>query len=250
MKYRVILLFVSLFLLSNCDKDKVENNCNIEHISDAYDYPVKPGTPEWAEFSTGQEMADACQIPNDILNNMSTEGLIETVLNYPLFGDMYLSNINDQTGFNGMHESFNGLRELLQRQDAAAKLFERYELMHPVCKENNWPSLVKPGESRSFSFSFVEIIIAQYVILNQFDEFETVFQEIITKNKQKNEYDIGKEHSVLILGRIMYLCEYSPFMEEYNSNHYVKIFIDGASDFKIGTLDIVNKYANKFLNQK
>jgi len=250
------LFFLLLFLQINCSEEEVENICIIEHIVDAYDYPIKPGTPEWRLLESSQEMIDACQISFDVLGNISTEGLIETVLNYPLYGDIFLSDVNDQTGFNAVSENFNGISALLQRKDASTKLLERYRQMHPSCKENNWPSLVEPGGSSEFSFSFIEILIAQYSILNQLipnNEYKTVMQEILEKDKQKTKYNYshtGKEQSVLILGRLMYLLNYTPFIEEYNSNHYIKIFIDGASDFKTGTLDIVNEYAIEFLNQK
>ncbi|MCP4760985.1 MAG: hypothetical protein GY870_04330 [archaeon] len=248
MKYKLIL-FMFLLVFFSCEKDKKEYKCYIAKAADAYEYLVKPGTTEWEQLNSTQEMIDACQISFEILDNMSTEGLIESILNYPLYADLYLSNINVQAGFDAVSKNFNGIQILLQRKDAAIKLLERYRKMHPSCKENNWPSLVEPGRNNGYSFSFIEIIIAQYDILNQIiqaNEYEIVMQEILIKDKQKVEFDYsvaGKQHSVLILGRIMYLCNYTPFMEEYNSNHYVKIFIDGASDFKTGTLDIVNEYA-------
>jgi len=255
MKYKLIIS-IFLLLVFSCKKNKIEYKCNIADAADAYEYPVKPGTLEWEQLNSTQEMIDACQIPSQIIDSMSTEGLIESILNYPLYSEIYLSNINEQAGFYAVSENFNGIRILLQRKDAANKLLERYRQMHPACKKNNWPSLVEPGGNNNYAFSFIEIIIAQYDILNQIIqaiEYKTVMQEILLKDKQKIEFGysiIGRQHSVLILGRLMYLCDYTPFMEEYNSNHYIKIFINGASDFKTGTLDIVNEYAKEFLNQK
>lgn len=37
-----------------------------------WDYPIKPGTEEWTNFKSGQEMLNACQIPENILKNLST----------------------------------------------------------------------------------------------------------------------------------------------------------------------------------
>ncbi|MDR0505675.1 MAG: hypothetical protein LBH32_02495 [Dysgonamonadaceae bacterium] len=36
-----------------------------------WDYPVKPGMKEWADFTTRRQMVDACQIPQNILNTLS-----------------------------------------------------------------------------------------------------------------------------------------------------------------------------------
>ena len=60
--------------------------------SDAYDYPVKPGTDAWKALGSHEDMLNACQIPETTLNRMSTAGLVETVLNYPLFGDAWAWN--------------------------------------------------------------------------------------------------------------------------------------------------------------
>ena len=66
--------------------------------SDAYDYPVKPGTDAWKALGSHADMLNACQIPETTLNRMSTAGLVETVLNYPLFGDAWAWD-NPQEGF-------------------------------------------------------------------------------------------------------------------------------------------------------
>ncbi len=55
-----------------------------------YDFPVKPGSEQWAAFTTGQQMVDACQIPEDVLSQLSTEALAETCMNYPLYSNIYL----------------------------------------------------------------------------------------------------------------------------------------------------------------
>ena len=64
------------------------SKANNSAITDAYEYPVKPGTDAWRAFTTHEEMLKACQIPESTLHAMSTEGLVETVLNYPLFNDV------------------------------------------------------------------------------------------------------------------------------------------------------------------
>jgi hypothetical protein len=40
--------------------------------SDAYDYPVKPGTDAWKALGSHEDMLNACQIPETTLNRMST----------------------------------------------------------------------------------------------------------------------------------------------------------------------------------
>ena len=93
--------------------------------NDAYEFPITPiKTPEkWKEFQTHQEMLDACQIPDEMLKNISTEGLIETCINYPMSLDFMLYD-SFQMGFDTVYDNFNGLQELYQRQDCIEKLID------------------------------------------------------------------------------------------------------------------------------
>lgn len=58
-------------------------------IAVGYTFPVKPGTSEWNELIDHTQMVEACQIPEGLLHNMTTDELIETVLNYPLLMEIY-----------------------------------------------------------------------------------------------------------------------------------------------------------------
>lgn len=236
-----------------CTKQPIELECYIEPVEDAYDYPIKPGSPEWAQLTSSQQMDSVLQIPDDILFSISTEGLVETCLSYPRFGDLYFAE-DYQWAFEVLTDHFNGFSELLSRDDAALKLFDRYLLMYPGCSINNWPSINGPGTSTSFSFAYIEIILAQTEILQQLDGAETNLwmQEVITKYKQKKRYNysvFSKKHTALIAGRIMLLNNYPPFMDEYYNNPYVKAFVDRVMLFgNFETLEVVIKHAVNFLN--
>ncbi|HCS11667.1 MAG TPA: hypothetical protein DIV40_09450 [Clostridiales bacterium] len=90
-------------------------------ITEAYQYPVVPGMEEWKKLKSLPEMAEACQIPEDILDCMTTEALIETVVNYPLFGNVFAYE-NRKTGLEHVKGYFNGLQELYERDDAIEKM--------------------------------------------------------------------------------------------------------------------------------
>src|SRR5690554_1653745 len=83
-------------------------------ITKAYQYPVVPGMEEWKKLNSLQEKAEACQIPEDILGDMTTEALIETVVNYPLFINVFAYD-NKKTGLEHVKDYFNGLQELYER---------------------------------------------------------------------------------------------------------------------------------------
>ncbi len=90
-----------------------------------YDFPVTPDDDGWKEFTTKQEMLDVCQIPQNKLENMTTEALLETVLNYPLIGTYTAFNsIEDACAV--MSDDFNGFDELFSRSDISEILMEKY----------------------------------------------------------------------------------------------------------------------------
>jgi hypothetical protein len=252
---KLILSLILILLFVSCKSDNVESHCYIAKSNDTYEYPIKPGVNEWAQLSSSEKNT-ACQIPDNTLKNISTEGLIESVLFNPLFAEIYLSNEHIQAGFNAFYENFNGIRELLKRSDTVAKILCRYLQMDPACNKNNWPSLTGAGSNNNYAFSYIEIIIAQYPIVDQIvnsGKAKTVIQEILNKNEVKGKYCysvVGLEHSSLIAGRIMYLCNYRPFIDEYNNDQNVRIFISGAMIVDITTLDVVTNCAKKFIIEK
>lgn len=97
-------------------------------INVPYDYPVKPGSEQWAAFTSGQQMVDACQIPSDILSKLSTKALAETCLNYPLYFEYTAYNSERDKVISG----FNGLQELAKRSDGASALLGLYEKVSVV----------------------------------------------------------------------------------------------------------------------
>ena len=108
----VFCIFCSIFIfMVGCEKT----------ITEAYQYPVVPGMEEWKKLKSLPEMAEACQIPEDILDCMTTEALIETVVNYPLFGNVFAYE-NRKTGLEHVKGYFNGLQELYERDDAIEKM--------------------------------------------------------------------------------------------------------------------------------
>ncbi len=257
MKYKFILYCVIVICFA-CKKNKPEVDysvCYIDSPEDVYDYPIKPGMPEWAEFRNSDEMVAATQLPENVLSTISTEGLIETVLRYPLYAELYL--IEDyQNTFNNMKDRFNGLEELLKREDAAEKLLNRYKIMYAACFENNWPSILEDGSSNEFSFAYIEIILAQYDILNQLDEIEleSMFKEALRKYKVKKQYNnysiFSIKHSACIMARILLLKENAQFISEYNNNFYLKDFTDMFILYgNYSTLDFIYELSEKGFNK-
>ncbi len=79
-----------------------------------YRYPIIPGTDEWRKLPDHQAMCDACQIPEEILTSLTTQQLVDTVLYYPLYCDVFAYD-DIEKGLEVVSEHFNGLKEFLSR---------------------------------------------------------------------------------------------------------------------------------------
>jgi hypothetical protein len=108
-----IVLMNSLFVFSQT------------RIKDVYEFPVKPGTAEWGHFETIEKRIAVLQMPDAILSKISTEGLLETCLEFPYLLDILYGD-HAQHGFERLMAEFNGFRELFKRSDLTNVLLERY----------------------------------------------------------------------------------------------------------------------------
>ena len=115
-----IICGITSFIVS-CQK----SDDSIYTITEPYEYPVVPAMDEWGELKSLRAKADACQIPEDILKNMTTKALVESVINYPLainicaYADLGAGHME---GLKNVSEYFNGLPELYSRPDAIEEL--------------------------------------------------------------------------------------------------------------------------------
>ena len=160
--------------------------------SDAYDFPFKRGGGEWNNLESYQAKRDACQVPESVLSSMSTKGLIETYLNYPLLGDLMVFHTL-QDGIGKLEENFNGARELLQRDDVGTALVEKYESMNPTAIEADW-SLIDKGEY-SFKIIAIEVLLSQEKVLSSLSQADR--KDLVKlandklEDKQKNQEVYG-----------------------------------------------------------
>ena len=59
-------------------------------VTAPYQFPVQPGTPEWVELSANARRA--ASLPAGLAEQMTSEALLETALDYPFNASMYVSS--------------------------------------------------------------------------------------------------------------------------------------------------------------
>jgi hypothetical protein len=71
-------------------------------------YPVRQGDAEWDRLSSADEQYAACDIPVAIAKAMTTAALAESVLDYPLLGNINFSNTSIESGLTNLATVFTG----------------------------------------------------------------------------------------------------------------------------------------------
>ncbi len=111
MKKRPLFLCLSTLICALC----VPFN-ELSAQTTKWDYPVKPGTPEWVAFKSHREMIEACQVPEGVLSSMTTEELVEVCLNYPMFDNIWAYD-SFPMGLRHVAKHSNAMQELFRRND-------------------------------------------------------------------------------------------------------------------------------------
>lgn len=183
----ILILCVPIIAFSQLEKPK-------------WDYPIKPGSQEWKTFKSSEEMVNACQIPDHILNSISTGYLLDLCLKYPMFLDIHFSD-NLQDGLDIIIPSFNGFVELFNRKDCQAVLMDLYFKETPCdveLKKNN----------NTLKLFYLELLISQDKIITKLDNNQK--KNLLKESLKKINSKIIKNHSqyyelssALILGRLI-----------------------------------------------
>ena len=220
---------------------------------DAYEYPVKPGTDEWAELKSHQEMISACIIPENVIKTMSTDGLVQTCLNYPLFGDiLFYDNLQD--GFNAIANSFNGFKELIQKEDAGIKTLEVYKTF----EDAPFVETLTLDEKSNYitQLIFIETLLAQESLFSQLKSDERVAlikfcKEILIKKMDNSDvYGLfSQSANCVLLGRIMVWENYSPFVSMLVQEAGLKYFLDNVPMILPEHVNLILTYCNSYISE-
>lgn len=229
MKTRYLkFLLTFIFLMSSITIFGQEIN---DFGNDEYIFPVKPGSTEWKSKTTAENLK-SCQIPENILKTISTEGLVKTCLNYPFLGDfMYFDNL--QIGISRVVENFNGLQELLLRKDTGKKLYKLYKTLN-LEKIDNYSE--KEKGRYSIKLTRIEMLLAQNEILSNLsvEEKNLIIKECLNKyyieNSSPDIYsNFSKTTLLFLLTKSFITIENCKLKNEISTNNDLKIFIDKAS---------------------
>lgn len=250
MKYVIVVIIIAIsqFTVTACAQHKIDSN-----NTDAYEYPIKAGTEKWKALSSHNEMVAVCQIPENILKDISTAGLIETVLNYPLRMDFNAYN-SPQEGIKAQIRQFNGLSELLNRGDAGKELLDRYQRISPL-KADELGTDFQKGDF-GYELSYLELILSYDSILSSFTENEQVdlLREVSRKYTEKQQSAVfsasNKNKTVWLMGKVLLHTDFPPFVGRIQQDENLQNFLEDGFYADSAVIKEIESFVNQFLSKR
>jgi hypothetical protein len=179
----------------------VTDEKNVPDKKTVWDYPVKPGSEEWATFTSGQQMQEACQIPKEILRTLNTKELTEICMNYPLSKD-YLAFNDEREGIAIMIKNFNGLAELGRRNDGAKELMRIYKDF-PVFAHTI--QVTPQNYDIVYKLPFLEVLLSDDTFIHQLSSEELTELRNIVRSKYSNKANNSNVYSLYNVKRTFLL---------------------------------------------
>lgn len=249
----IMLIVIALFItttnpLSNNSSAHSDKWYNKLLATDAYDYPVTPWkTPEiWKKIIPHNEMIEAVSIPDEILHSMSTAGLAETCINYPLIPDI-VAYQDVYTGVKIVEKSFNGLQESYKRKDSAIAIKSLYDSI-------DINDLIKSEIFPEWRLDFIEFIILNDNLISslakndQIDLLNKVIDNLHEREMAINQSIVELSSRALLIGRLANAC-LPEFMEsirnDEKSQEYIRTGMGRMSMERDEFIALVEKYLNK-----
>lgn len=166
--FSIFMLF-STNALANDDIDFTLDYRSSLDYSDFYQDIIT--SEEWIETENRAIRGELLQLPKEMLLNMDTATLIDAVLNYPYFRDIYAFD-DVQLGVDKLFRTFNGAVELLNRSNVGEILLDKYISM-TVLSSNDAQTMdmVSVGDI-VYELSNVEVLLAQDFVINSLSKSE------------------------------------------------------------------------------
>lgn len=115
------IFLIAIFVVSQIQMFGQPN----DGAKEEYTIPFHQNDIKWNSYRNTDERLAALQIPQDVLNKISTDNLIDVCFDFPYLFDFYAYD-NQYQGFECLKKEFNGFQELLTRPDVAKVLINRY----------------------------------------------------------------------------------------------------------------------------
>lgn len=218
-------------------------------VKEPWDFPVMPGTSAWEAFTTHKEILKSLQIPKSELNSMSTEELLIICFRYPMWIDMHAYD-NAQEGFERVFNGFNGLQELVKRNDLEKALLKFY----PKIDDISYLNSLKFKHPIPI-FIRIEMFLSQENILNKMSKkgkmslLKSARDHHGKKMKQLERYSINsRKYAGKLMGKILKKLNKNP-KNVFMRSSINKFIVDGNT-YDESILDDIYQATNHLIEEE
>lgn len=178
LKNIMLLVIVCIFLLNRKNGYEYIEVVNANEVISVYEYSIVPGDDKWVELETVDDKIEACRIPQETLENMTDQALIQAVLDYPFICDVFAYDEQDLA-----------IRSLEKNCDAYSELIRR---------DSGKDSLINTIEKRNENKKTSRSLSAKDEVENDILSIITVFQSDFTDELKDSEIYLIAEFSNVI----------------------------------------------------
>ncbi len=177
------------------------------------------------------------QIPDEELKKLSTEELVDKVSSSPLFVMMIAFPYADG-GLSRYAESYNGVKEFLERPDAAKALLQTYRTLSKQVSE------VERDSMYTLRFPIMEVLMSSEQVMNQLNDDgqrKGLIAAIIKSLDARAQYDISQpelvygestlEYSALAIARYLDLLGDPQYKNWYVQKRETGLFVKRAANY-------------------
>jgi hypothetical protein len=238
----LLLLIFCLLITTGCEK---KNPCK-DLQNGIFLSPELPAN----QTMTSAEVDNYVDMPIDIAKCISTEGLIESILNYPFVG-LISAGTTEQYGYVLLKSKYKGLSELERRGDRGKCLLQKYQVRDPLNFDKSWVD-VKIG-GYIITETYLEVILGQYTNLRDLDtkDFKNMFlRSLEVYDLEKTEPDyygyFGLSFSTVNVARMMLIRNYEPFVSLYNTDEIVFSFTETYRPDDPSLIELIHEMALEY----
>ena len=209
---------------------------------DKYDFPDISHLNDWNSKDIIPRRFKALQIPDNILANISTAGLLETCLDFPYLLNLFYFNDYQQGFEKGLLENFNGFRILMERKDLVDALIIKYNDLRLEVENVKNTRLEEMGRF-SFSNFVLEMIIEQDVVIKKMnlEQENTIFLLALDRLEIK-------KNNPNIFGGVSTTPTALLFAKKVTNDNQVRADMKGTLSSFIKALTFVDQTTINYLN--
>ena len=279
MKIKTLTCILVLLFFSACkgltDIEEPEDDTDAEYLAkwhsmlagclpeveDRYLYPAVPGSVAWANAAKEGEQYSyagifrAMQLPDDVLKNISTPGLLRSISELPYTTVTVSGQWSWTVAFhNFIYPRYNSVQEFINRKDAVETLFQYYDAIKFDCvKPLKEVELMEDYDESMYEMRIRGRFYFAIFAVPGFFTFPKILDQLDYADRQKavaimlSKYDrmdatLSTTRLSEIMAHVMYQSNYLPLVEYFQPKIEKNRCPNWDEDYFEGGQDLFNLY--------